>query len=94
VIEGNIFEAQCSAFSTLWYDNIPWLEWEKTNTISWTSITLASSFVNYLSKNSNIKLLKKQKLFYAQAYFWQWNYTYKTDFKIKFEYTHTNLSYN
>jgi phage-related protein len=23
VIEGNIFEAQCSAFSTLWYDNIP-----------------------------------------------------------------------
>ena len=92
VIEGKIFEAKCSAFSTLWYDNIPWLKWEKTNTISWTSITLASSFINYISNIPNIRLLEKQKTFYSQTYFWEWNYTYKTDFKIKFEYNSTDLS--
>lgn len=93
-IDGNIFEAKCSAFSTLWYDDIPWLNWEKTvNTLNWTSITLASSFINYISENDKINLLDKQKEFNIIPYFWEWNFIYKTDFKLKFEYDHgSNLA--
>ncbi len=91
-IKSNIFEAKCSAFSTLWYDNIPWPNWDKVNTIQWTSISLAGSFVNFISKKSNIRLLEKQKTFSSSPYFGEWNYTYKTDFKIKFEYGSNDLS--
>ncbi len=91
-ITWNVFEAKCGAFSTLWYDNIPWIDWDKINTIQWTSISLASSFINYLSKIPDIKLLDRQKTFESKPYFWEWNYTYKTDFKIKFEYGRADLS--
>lgn len=90
-ITWNIFEAKCSAFSTLWYDDIPWLNWEKTvNTIQWTSITLASSFINFLSKNDKINILDKQRQFESVPYFWEWNFIYKTDFNLKFEYNSDN----
>jgi hypothetical protein len=45
-----------------------------------------------MSKTPNIKLLEKQKTFDSGTYFWEWNYTYKTDFKIKFEYWASDLS--
>lgn len=90
-IEWNIFEAKCSAFSDSWDDNIPWANWEKAvNIVSWTSITLASSFLNYLSKDKNIILLDKQKVFESSAYLWEWWYVYKTDFDIKFQYSKDN----
>jgi hypothetical protein len=92
VIKENIFKAKCSAFSTQWYDSIPWWDWDIVNTIEWTSITLASSFINYLSKKQNIKLLEKQKIFDSNTYFWWGNYTYKTDFTVKFEYLNNDLS--
>lgn len=86
-IDWNIFEANCSAYSTAWFKDIPWLKWEKTlDTIEWTSITLASSFINYLSNNENITILDKQRKFESVPYFWDWTFIYKTDFKLKFEY--------
>lgn len=81
-----MFSSKCSAFSWYWSDKIPWLNWEKSNTIEWTSITLASSFINYLSQNSKVKLIDKQKVFDVKPYFWEWNFVYKTDFDLKFEY--------
>ncbi len=88
-----VLEAKCSAYSTAWYTDIPWLKGEKTlNTISWTSITLASSFINYLSNSNKFDILEKQKIFETNPYFWEWNYIYMTDFKIRLKFKNNDLS--
>jgi len=86
-ITWNILQATCHAYSTAWSTDIPWLEWKKTtNTISWTSISLASSFINFLSNSDNFNVIDKQKKFNKNPYFWEGAYVYQTEFKINLEY--------
>lgn len=92
-INWNILEVKCSAFTTSWDPSIFWFKWEKTiNTISWTSITLAASFINYVSRQDNINILDKQKTFETSPYFGEWKFIYQTDFELKFEYSNNTLS--
>ena len=87
IIDWNILKASCSSYSAGWYKNIPWFKWEKTiYTLKWTSITLASSFINYLWNSSMFNVINKQKMFESVPYFWEWNFSHKTNFKIEIQY--------
>ena len=91
IIEADILEANCSSFSAAWYKKIPWLNWEKTiHTLHWTSVTLASSFINYISKHPKFSVIDRQKMFEIVPYFGEWNFVYKTNFKIKIKYSNVN----
>jgi len=92
LIEENKLTAKCSSFSTSWYKDIPWIDIDKK--IWGTSITLASSFINFLWNSDNFDIIDKQKIFDKKPYFWEWEYTYKTDFKISLEYNNNDLILN
>lgn len=93
-VSENLLEADCSAFSSLWDSWIPWFNWEKTeaNSIWWTSVSLASSFLNYIDLSDNFDVVDMQKVFTYTKVVWEGNFTYKTDFKLKAQYKEsTNL---
>ena len=86
-ISWNVIVAKCSSFSTAWDEDIPGYEWIiSSNNISWTSISLASSFINFVSNSENFNLIDKQKIFDKKPYFWEWKYTYTTDFNLQLEF--------
>lgn len=94
-IHNDILEARCSTFSTAWHTGIPWLKWEKSvDRIEGTSISLASSFLNFIDKNDTFSLMEEQKTFNRIPYFWEGNYIYKTDFRLKIKYIKSNLVLN
>ena len=92
VISWNILDAKCKSFSTAWYSNIPWFKWNNTSNIEWTSITIASSFINFISKSDNFNVIDRQKIFDNVPYFWEWNFIYETDFNLKIEYNDNILT--
>ncbi len=75
----------CTAFSK-WYESIIGFSWEKNSeAISWTSISVASSFLNFIEKKSkDFTLLEKEKVFSSESELWDssW-YTSKTKFNLK-----------
>jgi len=79
-----IISLKCEAFSSDLNYNIKWFSWDNNNSVYWTSITIASSFLNYIEKkSSDFTLVDKQKLFnitYVNLGNW---ITKKTDFDIK-----------
>ncbi len=77
-------KAECDAYSSLWDTSIPWYDWEKNQNDlkGGTSISIASSFLNFLEKQEDFILLNKQKVFNIQSITWQWAYSFKTPFKI------------
>lgn len=93
----------CNAYSSSWEwtSNNWWIIWEtwdrSSSVIEWTSITIASSFLNYIDKNPqyNFKLTEKQKLFTSELVFWEWPYVRKTEFSFKLKYNNlaNNLSF-
>lgn len=92
-----ILSASCDAYSSAWEWGIVWID-GKTNwkeTVSWTSISVAASFLNYLEKQSSkLSLLEKQKVFSLDEIAWdESGYTKKTSFNIKMKYKTNNLSF-
>ncbi len=95
IINTNILEWNCTAYTDYWDEEIPWYNWELTvNTLKWTSITLASSFLNFLANSKDFDILDQTKAFKKDIYIWEWNYTYKTDFKFKAQYNNDILNTN
>ncbi len=80
-----VLSIDCNAFSSRWDRNIVWLSWknQKNENVSGTSISIASSFINYIEKNStDFVLINKQKEFSFTDVADYWWYSRKTNFKI------------
>ena len=90
----NILTATCDAFSSNWESGLVNFDWEISKTsISWTSISVASSFLNFIEKKSDkFTLINKQKEFNFEYIAWEkpW-YTKKTRFNINLKYNSENL---
>jgi len=92
-IKDNLLELKCFSFSKWWDSNIPWfngLEVSRNN-LNGSSITLASSFINFIEKSWKFMVLDKQKTFNKIPYFWEWPYNYKTEIKLKLKHISTNI---
>ncbi len=99
-----ILSTTCTAFSVAWENPdiedktqwIVWFDWDSDwERVSWTSISVASSFLNYLeTTTSNFTLLDKQKSFNKKEVtdniFW---FTSSTDFTLRMMYRWNNLLY-
>lgn len=81
--------ARCEAYSSDWDSDISTIENDKK---SWTSISVASSFIDFIenSETSNFNLINKQKVFDYTNVSWNGIYTKKTDFDIDLQYNDTN----
>jgi len=80
-----MFSIDCSAFSSRWDRNIVWLSWknQKSENVSGTSISIASSFINYIEKKSeDFIIIDKQKEFSFTDVANYWGYSRKTDFTL------------
>ena len=78
-INWNRISLKCNAYSTSWNEKMPWVDWW------WTSVSLASKFLDYLSKSKDFKLINKQKVFTKEKLAWFWAYTYRTPFSVELE---------
>lgn len=87
----NNLSISCTAYTSDWSDDIPSsIPWKK---ISGTSISLASSFINYIEKNpTEFEIVDKPKSFSREDYTWVWYYTKKTDFNLKLKYYKNNIN--
>ncbi len=93
-IKDNILEASCNAYSSSIDTSIKWFSWNNKETINWTSVTKAISFLNFIDKNSKkLKNIEKQKIFKLEnSSEKEWLFK-KTNFKIKLQYnSNPNLS--
>lgn len=89
-----VLSISCEAYSSRWDRNIVWLTWknQKSDNVSWTSISIASSFINYLEKNSQeFIILDKQKEFSYDDVADYGGYSRKTAFKITLKLRSNNL---
>ena len=83
----------CTAYTSDWSDsNIIWFNGQITgwNKISWTSITVASSFINYIKNQANeFKILEATNLYSFSDNIEEWKerYTKSTDFELTLKYT-------
>jgi len=86
----NEFTIKCSAFSWVWDWEILWYSWSNKwkNKVEWTSISVASSFINFIEKinNSNFIILEKPRKFSFVEIVDNNGYTRKTEFKLKLKY--------
>jgi len=76
----------CEAFSSQWEEKeILWASWKiwDLELVSWSSISYASSFINYIEKTSeNFEILDKPRKFSYQSIVWNYGFTRKTSFKL------------
>lgn len=78
----------CTAYSA-WYER--WFKWydaSDDNYIKWTSISIANSFLNYITKKSDIfTVVERQKVFRSESILWEKSdFTNKTSFNLKLKY--------
>jgi len=96
----NILTASCFAYSSWWeWWWIVWFKWDPENIdyqksnsndfVKWTSISIASSFINFLDRQDwKLYLLDKQRLFTIENYVNSDSiYTKRTPFIIKMKYS-------
>ena len=85
--------ADCNAYSSAWDKTIPGYNWDKSsnNLKWWTSISIASSFLNFLDKQEDFILINKQKIFKINQVVWEWSYSYATPFKLQLAKRELNL---
>ncbi len=90
---GNNFKIKCEAFSSDWDSKIVWFSWDKSReSVQWTSISVANSFLNYIQENSQVfTLLNRQKVFSTFSINENGPYTKKTIFYIELGYNTDNL---
>lgn len=85
---------KCSAYSWNWDDEILWYSWKNTwqDIVNGTSISVASSFINFIEKmeNSNFFILEKPKQFNSIDIVNDYWYAKKTDFNLKLKYNNNN----
>jgi uncharacterized membrane protein len=90
-----ILKMSCSAYSWNWDNKILWFSGKNTgqDNIWWTSISRASSFINFLEKKEKSKfiLLNKQKVFDFVGVVGEGWYTRKTDFKLELKFKNNNI---
>jgi hypothetical protein len=83
----------CTSYTSDWSDsNIIWFNGQVTwwNKISGTSITVASSFINYIKNQANeFKILEATNLYSFSDNIEEWKerYTKSTDFELTLKYT-------
>jgi len=92
ITDKSILSASCYAYSTWWEEAwILWFNWDVNleKKVAWTSISLASSFLNFLEKqDSELSLLEKQKIFSIESIVDTSSaYTKRTPFSIKMKYS-------
>lgn len=78
---------KCEAFSNWYTSEIIWFSGNKNlseENISWTSISIANSFINYLEKNwtKYFLVIDKQKVFESEVVLGNGWYTNKTSFDL------------
>jgi hypothetical protein len=79
-----IFTLKCEAFSSDFDNNIIWFSWRNNELISWTSISLANSFLNFIEKKwEKFTLIDRQKVFSSTSVTGGLWYTNKTSFDVK-----------
>jgi len=87
----NLLSISCTAYTSDWNSKIPTFEAWKF--VSWTSISLASNFVNYIEKEwESFEIINKPKSFSLEDYSWNWYYTKKTDFNLNLKYRNNNIT--
>lgn len=91
-----VLTASCNAFSGGFEDNIKWFDGTDTDRVSWTSISIANSFLNYIDKQSeDFILIDRQKKFKSVWVFSEFTYlTKKTSFNLTLQYNKDNLVSN
>jgi hypothetical protein len=81
-------EITCDAYSQGYEEKwITWFSWDinepENAKLSWTSLSVANSFLNFIEKKStNFTLVDRQKVFSIENVIFAW-YTKKTKFNIK-----------
>lgn len=97
-------DISCDINSSSWevsdwnWNWIIWYSWDRKNQlIEWTSVTIASSFLNFIEKNPeyNFQLIEKPKSFSIESVVWEeTSYVKKTTirFKLKYNNIKNNLS--
>lgn len=78
----------CTAYSA-WYER--WFKWydaEADNSIKWTSLSIANSFLNFIAKKSDVfAIVDRQKVFRSESTIWEnTDFTNKTTFNLKLKY--------
>lgn len=81
--DDKVFTIKCEAFSSDFDDRIMWFSWTRSDLLSWTSISIANSFLNYIEINSkDFTIIDKQRVFKSTNITWEKGYTNKTPFDI------------
>jgi hypothetical protein len=82
-------EVTCDAYSQGYEGQIIWYTWDRNDTdVSWTSLSVANSFLNYIEKSStDFTMIDRQRLFSIENVVGDiWNttgYTNRTTFNFK-----------
>ena len=86
--EKDILSLKCEAYSAWYEKNIKWFDWTNKSPLKWTSISIANSFLNYISKQSNIfSIIDRQKKFISNEIIWtNTDFTQKTEFSLDLKY--------
>lgn len=84
-------EMSCSTYSSDWSDsNIMWFNGQTTSKkISGTSISVASSFINFINKKwENFQVIETSKVYWyaGEPEEWKERYTRKTNFDLRLKY--------
>ena len=89
----NILSLKCDIKSAPG-EYILWFDWTNQTLVKWSSISLASSFLNYIEITSkNFIILNKQKTFSSEIVLWNdSNFNKKTTVNLKLRYIPNNLS--
>lgn len=93
IYNSNILSLKCEAYSAGYERWIRWFDGTTWQALWGTSISIANSFLNYISKEStNFTLLNRQKVFSSESVVWDTSgFTHKTVFDIQLEYTPNTL---
>lgn len=92
-IKDNIMSAKCDAYSSDWDKTIVLPDGNASSRIGGTSISIASSFLDYIENNSStLRVLEKPKYFSSENVAGEnGGYTKKTTFFLQLEYNDTIL---
>jgi hypothetical protein len=78
----------CEAYSWGYEKQIRWFQWNFTNTVNWTSLSIANSFINYIKLKSDFfTIVNEQEMFQlTDVVSDRTGYTNKTSFKLELLY--------
>lgn len=84
----SIISLNCFAYSA-WFEKwLRWFDWTNEATLKWTSLSIANSFINFISNKSEIfSIIDRQKMFKSESIVWEkTDFTNKTTFTLKLNY--------